>query len=248
MIALLTAAAAIAAAPTSLSEAERTVRVVSADGAPVSLELVGPVGAQIAVSAEPTASPTPNLYEVPEKCRNLPYRVVDSQGRGGPVATRLGDLPGPGALQLFVDRRIQAWLRDHGQARPGCARSAEPARGQIPNQASGSAFRQALSTGSAPKSRVALWALHPGNHSCAVQRRGLIVRRPMVAALSPVPRSGDPRDGIPRLHGRRAAPPRGAVLAPDFGRRSDPGRAAFELCRLSGRPWITRADGGRRTS
>ena len=103
MLALL-AAAAVAAAPLPPSEAAHTVRVVSADGAPVSLELVGPVGTQMAAATQPAASSTPNLYQVPARCRNLAYQVVDGQGR--PVATRLGDLPGPGGLQLLVDRRI----------------------------------------------------------------------------------------------------------------------------------------------
>lgn len=103
MIAMLLAAQ-LSAAPAPPSEGERAVRVVSADGAPVSLALVGPVGVRLPVSAQPTASPMPNLYRVPERCRNLPYQVVDSQGR--PVATRLADLPGPGGLQLLVDRRI----------------------------------------------------------------------------------------------------------------------------------------------
>lgn len=86
------------------TEAAQPVRVVSADGAPVALELVKAAGAPIPASASRTATPMPNLYQVPEKCRNLTYQVVDSQGR--PVATRLADLPGPGGLQLLVDRKI----------------------------------------------------------------------------------------------------------------------------------------------
>jgi len=93
------AAAAVAAAP----ESAHAVRVISADGAPVALELVGPVATRI-TPAPRTMAPMPNLYQVPARCRNLTYQVVDSQGR--PVATKLGDLPGPGGLQLLVDRKI----------------------------------------------------------------------------------------------------------------------------------------------
>jgi hypothetical protein len=100
MIALL-AIAAVAAAPPAATNA---VRVLAADGAPVSLELVGPGGLQAAAATQPTAS-MPNLYQVPARCRNLAYQVVDNQGR--PVATRLADLPGPGGLQLLVDRKIE---------------------------------------------------------------------------------------------------------------------------------------------
>jgi hypothetical protein len=103
MIAFL-AAAAVAAAPAPLEPAG-AVRIVSADGAPVSLELVRSAATPIAAAAQKTAEPMPNLYQVPERCRNLAYQVVDSQGR--PVATRLGDLPAPGGLQLLVDRKIE---------------------------------------------------------------------------------------------------------------------------------------------
>jgi hypothetical protein len=103
MIALL-AAAAVAATSAPPSETASAVRIVSADGAPVSLELVRSAATPIAASAQKTAESMPNLYQVPEKCRNLAYQVVDAQGR--PVATRLGDLPSPGGLQLLVDRKI----------------------------------------------------------------------------------------------------------------------------------------------
>lgn len=102
MLALL--AATVAAAPAPPPDAAQAVRVVSADGVPVSVELVSPEAAELAVAAR-TASPMPNLYQVPERCRNLPYRVVDQFGR--PMATRLADLPQPGGLQLLVDRRIK---------------------------------------------------------------------------------------------------------------------------------------------
>ena len=75
MIALAVVAVVAAAAP---------IRIVSADGAPVSLELVRSAATQAAAVAGPTASSMPNLYEVPARCRNLTYRVVDSEGR--PVA------------------------------------------------------------------------------------------------------------------------------------------------------------------
>lgn len=104
MIAMFLAAAAVAAAPPPPSEPAGAVRVLRADGAPVSLELVRSAATPVAASAQKTASPMPNLYKVPERCRNLAYQVVDSQGR--PVATRLADLPGPGGLQLLVDRKI----------------------------------------------------------------------------------------------------------------------------------------------
>jgi len=98
-------AAATAAVPVAPARAVQAVRVVSADRTPVSLELVGPAETQIASVAEPTAAPTPNLYQVPARCRNIPYHVVDRQGR--PVARRLADLPASGGLQLLVDRRIE---------------------------------------------------------------------------------------------------------------------------------------------
>jgi len=98
MIALLVAAAVAAPPPV------QGVRVASADGVPVSVQLVKPAAAQVA-AAGPTASPMPNLYDVPDRCRNLSYRVVDEFGR--PVATRLADLPQSGGLQLLVDRRVE---------------------------------------------------------------------------------------------------------------------------------------------
>jgi hypothetical protein len=96
--------AAPATATPTLSEPAGAVRVLRADGAPVSLELVRSAATPIAASAQKTAAPMPNLYKIPERCRNLAYQVVDSQGR--PVAARLGDLPGPGGLQLLIDRKI----------------------------------------------------------------------------------------------------------------------------------------------
>ena len=50
----------------------------------------------------PIAERTPNLYKVPERCKDAPVKVVDRFGR--PVAQKLGDLP-KGALIYAVDRR-----------------------------------------------------------------------------------------------------------------------------------------------
>lgn len=104
MIAILLAAqlsAAVAADPSA-------VRVLSADGVPVSLELVASSRARaptaIGPAAPPSAERMPNLYQVPARCRDVPYHVVDQYGR--PLPIRLGDLPNAGALQLLVDRKI----------------------------------------------------------------------------------------------------------------------------------------------
>ena len=56
-----------------------------------------------AAAPQPGTERTPNLYRVPAGCRDTPYRVVDRFGR--PVTTRLGDLPGAGAM-LLVDRKV----------------------------------------------------------------------------------------------------------------------------------------------
>jgi len=64
------------------------------------------LGAPPANYAAPTVPPiaerTPNLYRVPERCKDAPVKVVDRFGR--PVAQKLGDLP-KGALIYAVDRR-----------------------------------------------------------------------------------------------------------------------------------------------
>lgn len=52
----------------------------------------------------PTAEWTPNLYKVPEGCKDAPYKVVDRYGR--PVPVKLGDLP-KGVLLLAVWRDIE---------------------------------------------------------------------------------------------------------------------------------------------
>jgi len=93
MLALL-AAAAVAAG-------SQPVQVLNADGASVSLLLVPADGGTTPAQA---MAPMPNHFTVPERCRNLPYQVVDENGR--PVAVKLGDLPKAGGLQLLVDRRI----------------------------------------------------------------------------------------------------------------------------------------------
>jgi hypothetical protein len=62
--------------------------------------------AAAAIAATPTLPPTertPNLYRVPEACKDAPYKVVDRYGR--PLPTRLGDLPKAGPM-LLVDRRV----------------------------------------------------------------------------------------------------------------------------------------------
>jgi hypothetical protein len=51
----------------------------------------------------PIAERTPNLYQVPERCKDAPYKVVDRFGR--PVPVKLGDLP-KGMLLLAVWRDI----------------------------------------------------------------------------------------------------------------------------------------------
>jgi hypothetical protein len=101
---------AIAATLAAIPTAPGAIRVVSADGAPVSVELIRPEAAQIVPAAEPAAAPMPNLYQVSPACRNLPYRVVDREGRM--VAKRLTDLAGPGGLQLLVDGAEPERLRE----------------------------------------------------------------------------------------------------------------------------------------
>jgi hypothetical protein len=51
----------------------------------------------------PATERTPNLYRVPEHCKDAPVKVQDRFGR--PVAEKLGDLP-KGALIYAVDRRV----------------------------------------------------------------------------------------------------------------------------------------------
>lgn len=97
-LALAAQAAAPALAPSGSGPG---IRVLSADGQPVSVELEAPGAA----STQLAASETPNLYQVPARCRDVPYQVLDQFGR--PMATRLADLPKPGGLQLLVDRSIQ---------------------------------------------------------------------------------------------------------------------------------------------
>ena len=101
ILGLIVAATLAAAEPTS------AIRILSADGTPLAMELVaGPARTSpaVAAAASKTLEPMPNLYQVPARCRDVPYHVVDQYGR--PVATRLGDLPNAGALQLLVDRSI----------------------------------------------------------------------------------------------------------------------------------------------
>ena len=51
----------------------------------------------------PTAERTPNLYKVPDHCKDAPVKVQDRFGR--PVTQKLADLP-KGALMYAVDRRV----------------------------------------------------------------------------------------------------------------------------------------------
>jgi hypothetical protein len=51
----------------------------------------------------PQAERTPNLYKVPERCKDAPYKVVDRYGR--PLSLKLGDLP-KGALLLAISRDV----------------------------------------------------------------------------------------------------------------------------------------------
>jgi hypothetical protein len=62
------------------------------------------LAAQIAAVAPPIAERTPNLYKVPERCKDAPVKVVDRFGR--PVAQKLGDLP-KGALIYAVNRSVE---------------------------------------------------------------------------------------------------------------------------------------------
>jgi hypothetical protein len=50
-----------------------------------------------------TEAPMPNVYKVPEHCKDAPVKVQDRFGR--PVAQKLADLP-KGALIYAVDRRV----------------------------------------------------------------------------------------------------------------------------------------------
>ena len=106
MIALLLAAQLSAEAALATPSDPSAVRVLSADGVPVSLELVASRRARGALGAKPPPATErmPNLYQIPAHCRDVPYHVVDQYGR--PLPIRLGDLPNAGALQLLVDRKI----------------------------------------------------------------------------------------------------------------------------------------------
>lgn len=64
------------------------------------------------------AERTPNLYKVPERCKDSTYRVVDRYNR--PLPQRLADLP-KGALMYAVDRRIDGCpvlVVVYGEAKP----------------------------------------------------------------------------------------------------------------------------------
>ena len=65
--------------------------------------LAAPASAVIR-SVPPVAERTPNLYKVPERCKDSVYRIVDRYGR--PLPQKLADLP-KGALLYAVDRQIE---------------------------------------------------------------------------------------------------------------------------------------------
>ena len=79
----------------------------------VALLLIAQLGSALAVATPPssyirppaprTAERTPNVYRVPEHCKDSTYRVVDRYNR--PLPQKLTDLP-KGALMYAVDRRV----------------------------------------------------------------------------------------------------------------------------------------------
>src|SRR5437762_1466838 len=87
------------------------------DAAPAAVR--GSPPANFVAGAPPrTAERTPNVYRVPERCRNSTYRVVDKYGR--PLPEKLADLP-KGALMYAVDRRIDGCpvlVVVYGEAKP----------------------------------------------------------------------------------------------------------------------------------
>jgi hypothetical protein len=55
------------------------------------------------IVAPPWTERTPNLFKVPDRCQDQPYRVVDRDGKVLP--RKLAELP-PGGVVLAVDRQI----------------------------------------------------------------------------------------------------------------------------------------------
>jgi hypothetical protein len=105
--------AAPATAPPTCREAQAAIRALNESrpqGAPQNLVIVcqGGLAVRILDTARPQIYPpqaerTPNLYKVPERCKDAPYKVVDRYGR--PLSLKLGDLP-KGALLLAISRDV----------------------------------------------------------------------------------------------------------------------------------------------
>jgi len=68
------------------------------------LSAAAPPANYVAPRTPPVAERTPNLYKVPERCKDSVYRIVDRYGR--PLPQKLADLP-KGALLYAVDRQIE---------------------------------------------------------------------------------------------------------------------------------------------
>ncbi|MFL5295561.1 MAG: hypothetical protein ACJ798_04185 [Phenylobacterium sp.] len=94
----------------------------------VAFLLIAQLGSALAVAtpppnyvrptAPPTAERTPNVYRVPERCKDSTYRVVDRYNR--PLPQKLAELP-KGALMYAVDRRIDGCpvlVVVYGEAKP----------------------------------------------------------------------------------------------------------------------------------
>lgn len=84
----------------------------------VAAVLGAPPANYVAPTVPPVAERTPNLYKVPERCKDSVYRVVDRYGR--PLPQKLADLP-KGALLYAVDRQIDgcpALVVVYGAAKP----------------------------------------------------------------------------------------------------------------------------------
>ncbi len=65
--------------------------------------ILAAVFAAATIGAAPPTERTPNLFQVPDRCKDQPYRVVDRDGKVLP--RKLADLP-PGGVVLAVDRQI----------------------------------------------------------------------------------------------------------------------------------------------
>jgi hypothetical protein len=120
LAALALAAALDAPAPAPASdaptcrEASAAIRALNdsrpAAAPPMTLQIVCENGKAVRIrevsrlqALPPQAERTPNLYKVPERCKDAPYKVVDRYGR--PLPLKLGDLP-KGALLLAISRDV----------------------------------------------------------------------------------------------------------------------------------------------